>query len=149
MRPKIKIGTTFPHYWDGRFVNAEVVSGVKIRNRFVWTVRFTESQRPITWGDKRGELSGKVVEFHWPTGPIANAIERIDALPTFMPARPENHVNEGVVRWIDFGHAGLWCEIREPFTHCEGRNTHWTKSEYKTVEELIASGDANHVGAAT
>lgn len=146
MRPKIKIGTTFPHYWIDRFVNAEVVSGVKVRNRYVWAVRLTESQKPITWDGKRGELSGKVVEFHWPTGPIANAIQRIEALPTFGPAR----YGESVVQWIDFGHQGIWCEIREPFiANRQGRNTHWTKSEYKTVEELIASGDANQVGAAT
>jgi hypothetical protein len=145
MRPRIKIGTTYPHFWDGRFVNAEVVSGVKIRNRFVWTVRLTESQQPLTWGSKCGDLAGEVVEFHWPTGPIANAIERIEALPTFGPAR----LGSCVVRWIDFGHQGRWCEVREFVVCGPSRPTHWDKCEYKTVEELVASGDANPVGAAT
>jgi hypothetical protein len=145
MRPKIEIGTTYPHFFVDRFVNAEVVACRKVGKRFVWTVRFTESQQPVTWGSKCGGLSGKIVEFHWATRSIKNAIAWIEALPTFGPARQ----GSCVVQWIDFGHQGLWCEIREPFTHCEGRNTYWTKSEYKTVEELIASGDANQVGAAT
>ena len=150
MRPKIEIGTTYPHFFVDRFVNAEVVACRKERNnRNWWTVRLTESQRPLIRGEGFGTLSGKPVEFEVPTRSIKNAIAWIEALPTFGPARPEHHAHEGVVQWIDFGHQGLWCEIREPFTHCEGRNTHWTRSEYKTVEELISSGDANQVGAAT
>ena len=145
MRPKIKIGTTFPHYWQNRFVNAEVVSGVKVRNRFVWTLRLTESQQPIVWDDKRGELSGKIVEFHWPTGWIADAIEKIDALPKFGPAR----LGSCVVQWIDFGHQGRWCEVREFVVCGPSRPSHWDKCEYATVEELIASGDATKTGAAT
>jgi hypothetical protein len=145
MRPRIKIGTTFPHFWKDRFVNAEVVSCVKVGNRFVWTVRLTESQQPIMWDDKRGELSRKVVEFHCPTGWIADVIEEIEALPTFGPARP----GSCIVQWIDFGHHGRWCEVREFVVCGPSRPTHWDKCEYKTVEELIASGDANQVGART
>jgi hypothetical protein len=144
MRPKIEIGTTFPFLYQGkRFVNAEVVSFHKIGKRKWCTVRLTESQRPIVHDG--GSLAGTTVEFQSPTASIARTIELIRRHPAFGPARQ----GSCVVQWIDFGHSGLWCEIREPFTHCGGRNTHWTKSEYKTVEELISSGDANQVGAAT
>jgi hypothetical protein len=147
MRPKIEIGTTYPYSYQGRFVNAEVVSFHKIGKRKWCTVRLTESQRPIVRDS--GSLAGTTVEFQVPTSSVAGVIKSIGRRPVFGPARPEQHAHEGVVQWIDFGPSGLWCEIREPFTYCEGRNTHWTKSEYKTVEELIASGDANPVGAAT
>jgi hypothetical protein len=145
MRPKIKIGTTFPFFWKDRFVNAEVVSCVKVGKRFVWTVRLTESQRPLVWESERGELSGQIVELRRSTREIANAIQWIESLPTFGPAR----IGSCVVQWIDFGQWGRWCEVKEFVVCGPSRPTHWDKCEYGTVEELIASGDAKQIGART
>lgn len=143
MRPKIEIGTTYPFFYEGRVVNAEVVSTHKVRTRNWWTVRLTESQRPII--RQSGPLAGWAVEFQTNTKSVADSIAYIESLPCFGPARQESFV----VQWIDFGRLGLWAEVRDPAETSGTRPTQWTPSDYKTVEELIASGDANQVGAAT
>lgn len=141
-RPKIEIGTTFPHSWQGRYVNAEVVGRRQEASRPMWTVRLTESQRPIVHGG--GPLAGKFIEFDTRTRQLRDIITYIENLPCFGPARAESDV----VQWVDFGgDRGLWAEIREVFTYGKGRNTHWTKSEYGDVESLLASGDAVRVNS--
>ena len=142
-RPKIEIGTTYPFFYEGRVVNAEVVSNHKVRTRNWWTVRLTESQRPII--RQGGPLAGWVVEFQTNTKSIADSIAYIESLPCFGPARQESCV----VQWIDFGSLGRWCEIREQVVINGSRPTFWDKCEYGSVEELIASGDAKQIGAAT
>lgn len=138
-RPKIEVGTAFPYFYDGRIVNAEVVNCVKPAKRNWWTVRLTESQQPILHAS--GLLAGKPVGFETDTKSLADRIVAVESLPTFGPS-PKVAVT-CVVQWIDFGgHVGLWAEIREDITCNGGRNTHWTKSEYGTADELLASGDA-------
>lgn len=142
-RPKIEIGTTFPYFHDGRIVNAEVVNCVpigsvmSIRKRKWWTVELTESQRPILYAG--GSLSGRSVGFETDTKSLADRVAAIESLPRYGSIRP----GSSVVQWIDFGgHLGLWAEIREEITYNQGRNTHWTQSEYGTADDLLASGDA-------
>lgn len=148
-RPKIEIGTTFPYQYDGRIVNAEVVACEKIgsrrsvRKRNWWTVRLAESQQPIV-------RDGGGVEFHASTRTLTDYILWTETLPTFGPARN----GSCVVQWIDFGHRGLWCEIRENTRCGSGRPTFWTRSQHETSQDLISSGDAlitttNQIGAAT
>lgn len=144
-RPKIEIGTTFPYFHDGRIVNAEVVACVKIgsragcRKRNWWTIELTESQRPILHAG--GSLAGKSIGFETDTKSLADRIAAVESLPTFGPSAKV--AETCVVQWVDFGgHLGLWAEIREELTYNQGRNTHWTRSEYGTVDELLASGDA-------
>lgn len=142
-RPKIEIGTTYPFFYEGRVVNAEVVSTERQGTRNWWTVRLTESQRPII--RQSGPLSGTAVEFYAPTRSIADSIAYIESFPCFGPAR----YGSCIVQWIDFGALGIWVELRDPAETSGVRPTQWTRSDYKTVEELISSGDANPVGAAT
>ena len=134
-RPKIEIGTTFPHFWRDRYVNAEVVSRRKDGRRWLWKIRLTESQQPI----RRAE-SETIVEFEKTTKSLADELAFIDSLPCYGPSGKLE--NTCVVQWIDFGGGGLWCEIREPHKCGGSRNTHWARSEYGTVDRLLASGDA-------
>jgi hypothetical protein len=135
-KPKIEIGTTYPHCWQNRYVNAEVVSRQKNGRRRLWRVRLTESQQPV----RRAE-SQCIVEFDTTAKGIKDSIDYIASLPCYGPASR----NTCVVQWIDFPGHGLWCEIREEITYNQGRNTHWTKSEYGDAESLLASGDAVRV----
>jgi hypothetical protein len=141
-KPKIEIGTTYPHCWQNRYVNAEVVSRRKEGGRWLWTVRLTESQQPI----RRAE-SQCIAEYEATTKSISAEIEYISSLPRFRACRATARRAGGtcVVQWIDFPLGGLWCEIREQITYNKGRNTHWTKSEYSDAESLLASGDAVRV----
>ena len=136
MNKKIEIGTTFPHYWQNRYVNAEIVSRRKEGRRWLWKVRLTESQQPV----RRAE-SGWIVEYETTTKALAVDIAYVESHPCYGPASSDTCV----VQWIDFPGHGLWCEIREEITYNQGRNTHWTKSEYGDVESLLASGDARIV----
>ncbi len=136
-KPKIEIGTTFPHYWQNRYVNAEIVSRRKDgRRRWLWKVRLTEGQQPI----RRAE-SQCIVEYEATTKSITSDVSYLESLPCYGPASRSTCV----VQWIDFPGHGLWCEIREDITYNKGRNTHWTKSEYGDAESLLASGDAVRV----
>lgn len=134
-RPKIEIGTTFPHFWRDRYVNAEVVSRRKDGRRWLWKIRLTESQQPI-----RRVESETIVEFEKTTKSLADELAFIDSLPCYGPSYKLE--NTCVVQWIDFGGGGLWCEIREPHKCGGSRNTHWARSEYGTVDRLLASGEA-------
>ena len=138
-RPKIEIGTTFPHFWRDRYVNAEVVSRRKDGGRWLWKIRLTESQQPI-----RRVESETIVEFEKTTKHLADELAFIDSLPRYTPSGKLEATC--VVQWIDFGAGdtlgGLWCEIREPYKCGGSRNTHWARSEYGTVDRLLASGEA-------
>lgn len=140
-KTKVTVGTTYPHFWGDRLVNAEVVSIQKIGRRYWCRLEFTESQQPVLHGDDAGSLSGKAAGFDSPRPCVARSIESIVSMPTFAPARP----GSCVVQWIDFGHAGLWCEIRDDFVCGSSRPTHWQRCEYGTVDALLASGDAVRV----
>lgn len=142
---KIEIGTTYPHFWIDRYVNAEVVSRRKEGGRWLWKVRLTESQQPVR--RVGGFLDGSIVEFEYGTARIAPTIEYINSHPAFGPARQ----GSAVVQWIKFPGenqslaGGLWCEVREQVVCGGSRPTHWQKCEYGTVEALLASGDAAQV----
>lgn len=150
-RPKIEIGTTFPYWHEDRYVNAEVVRCIKfdsrngLQKRNLWIVRLTESQQPIVhaWPP---EFEGKPYEFQADTRSIGNRIVCIDSLPHYAPRH-----GSCVVQYVEFpgdGPAGgLWCEIRDQHKCGGSQNTHWDRSEYETVEALLASGDATEVVA--
>ena len=109
---KIEIGTTYPHFWVNRFVNAEIVSRRKCGARWLWKVRLTESQQPIR--RVGGFLDGSIVEWEHTTASIKRQVEYTDSLPTYGPTRS----GSAIVQWVDFGPsynggvAGLWCEVR-------------------------------------
>lgn len=143
-QPKIEIGTTFPHFWQDRYVNAEIVSRRKAaRGWWLWTVRLTESQQPV----RRAEAQ-TIVEFEKTAAAIRSELWHIKSLPHYSP-------REGscVVQYIKFPGdnsmfgGGLWCEVREQCRCGPHRDTHWRRSECETVEALLASGDAVEVVA--
>jgi hypothetical protein len=134
-RRKIEIGTTLPYFHDGRLVTAEVVDILTRLSRRLerwWTVRLTDCQQPVVRGD------GEPVDFQAPTRTITANMNYIESLPRFTPARHDS----AVVQWIDVPGSGLWCEVRLQHKCGRYRNTHWDKSEWGTVEALIASGEA-------
>lgn len=135
---KIEIGTTFPFFYGDRWVNAEVDRRRKDGKWWWWTIRLTEGGRPIVRQD--GPLKGHAVEWESQTQDVRWWVDRSHDGATLSP-----RCGSSVVQYVCFNcpvGKGLWAEIREHHSSGPYRPTRWVRSEYDTVEELIASGDA-------
>ena len=142
-KTKIEIGTTFPYSDRNRLVTAEVTGRRKDGHRVWWQVTLTEGGQPILHDEPN--LAGKSVGFDATTGSLGDSISwGRNCLRRFLPTTNNGSSVLIYVETRSLGTVadGLWVEIREFVSSGPYRPTRWVRSEYATVEELLASGDA-------